>query len=208
MKIGLISDTHIPEAMPELPGAVREVFSGVDLILHAGDLHSLDVLDHLERTAPVLAVRGNGDDGSGGRGAVPEDPRLKDTQVVACPGGITLGLVHDVLDPEEYPEWPIERSVERYFGADTDFVICGHTHVEAIKRYGRVWVVNPGSPTLPHNYAARLGTVGLMTVDEDGSGEITIVDLKTQGALPGFSVVFSQSGPVRARPSLSATSRA
>ena len=45
MKIGLISDTHIPEAMPELPGQVRTVFAGVDLILHAGDLHCLDVAE-------------------------------------------------------------------------------------------------------------------------------------------------------------------
>jgi predicted phosphodiesterase len=32
MKIGLISDTHIPESMPELPAQVRTVFAGADLI--------------------------------------------------------------------------------------------------------------------------------------------------------------------------------
>jgi predicted phosphodiesterase len=90
MKIGLIADTHIPEAMPELPAQVREVFAGVDLILHAGDLHCLDVLDWLEATAPVLAARGNGDDGSGGRPVVPDDPRLRDTQVVTCVGRIDI----------------------------------------------------------------------------------------------------------------------
>ncbi|MBW2622762.1 MAG: metallophosphoesterase family protein, partial [Deltaproteobacteria bacterium] len=63
MKIGLISDTHIPEAGDSLPERVREVFSDVELILHAGDLHVLDVLDWLEQIAPVKAVRGNGDDG-------------------------------------------------------------------------------------------------------------------------------------------------
>ncbi len=45
MKIGLIADSHIPEAMPELPSQVRTVFAGVDLIVHAGDLHCLAVLD-------------------------------------------------------------------------------------------------------------------------------------------------------------------
>ena len=65
--IGLIADSHIPEAMPELPGQVRDVFADVDLILHAGDMHGLEVLDWLEQTAPVLAVRGNGDEGGGGR---------------------------------------------------------------------------------------------------------------------------------------------
>ena len=52
MKIGLIADSHIPEAMPELPSQVRTVFAGVDLIVHAGDLHCLEVLDWLE--APHL----------------------------------------------------------------------------------------------------------------------------------------------------------
>src|SRR5256712_13153692 len=103
MKIGLISDTHIPEAMPELPGQVRAVFSGVDLILHAGDLHCLEVLDWLEEIAPVLACRGNGDDGSGGRPVVPEDPRLRDALVTTGAGG-WVRLVHDVLDPNEYPK--------------------------------------------------------------------------------------------------------
>jgi len=111
MKIGLISDTHIPEAMLELPAQVRTVFSGADLILHAGDLHCLDVLNWLEEIAPVLACRGNGDDGSGGRPVVPEDPRLRDAAVTTC-AGFTIGLVHDVLDPEEFPKWPIERTME------------------------------------------------------------------------------------------------
>ena len=112
MKIGLISDTHIPEAMPELPGQVRTVFSGVDLILHAGDLHCLDVLNWLEEIAPVLACRGNGDDGSGGRAVVPEDPRLRDAAVTTG-AGFKLGLVHDVLDPHEFPQWPVERTMTK-----------------------------------------------------------------------------------------------
>jgi predicted phosphodiesterase len=45
MKIGLISDTHIPEAMPELPAQVRDIFAGVDRILHAGDMNGLEVVD-------------------------------------------------------------------------------------------------------------------------------------------------------------------
>ena len=61
MRIGLISDTHVPEAVPELPWEVELAFSGADLILHAGDMHVIDVLDWLERIAPVLSVRGNGD---------------------------------------------------------------------------------------------------------------------------------------------------
>ncbi len=186
MKIGLISDTHIPEAMPELPPQVREVFAGVDLILHAGDLHCLEVLDWLEGIAPVLAARGNGDEGSGGRPVVPEDPRLKEAQMVSCLGW-TLGLVHDVLDPKECPTWPIERTMEFYFGQHTDLIVCGHTHVEGIWCYNGVWVINPGSPTFPHNYSAQPGTVGVMALEEWGSANVTLYDLKTLRPLPGLS---------------------
>ncbi|MBI4236759.1 MAG: metallophosphoesterase family protein, partial [Chloroflexi bacterium] len=43
MRIGLISDTHVPEAGRQLPGQVYELLRGVDLILHAGDMHVIDV---------------------------------------------------------------------------------------------------------------------------------------------------------------------
>jgi putative phosphoesterase len=190
MKIGLISDTHIPEAMQQLPSQVRTVFTGVDLILHAGDLHCLDVLNWLEEIAPVLACRGNGDDGSGGRPVVPEDPRLRDTVVVRG-AGFTIGLVHDVLDPHEFPHWPIERTMEVYFGRHTDLIVCGHTHVECINHYNGVLVINPGSPTFPHNYSAQPGTVALLTLTAHRrGGAVTVYDLKTLAALPGLSLRF------------------
>ena len=72
MRIGLIGDTHYPEAGP-LWDEAYDALRDVDLILHAGDLHVIDVLDWLEERCgvPVLAVRGNGDDGSGGRPLCP-----------------------------------------------------------------------------------------------------------------------------------------
>ena len=190
MKIGLISDTHIPEAMPELPSQVRTVFAETDLILHAGDLHCLDVLDWLEEIAPVLSCRGNGDDGSGGRPIVPEDPRLRDAAATRV-AGYRIGLVHDVLDPDEFPQWPIERTMEHYFDGHTDFIVCGHTHVEGFKWHGEVLVINPGSPTFPHNYAAQPGTVAVLNLKEDrGGGDVTIYDLKTLEALPELAASF------------------
>jgi putative phosphoesterase len=189
MKIGLISDTHIPESMPELPRQVRTVFAGTDLILHAGDLHCLDVLNWLEEIAPVLACRGNGDEGSGGRPVVPPDPRLRDA-LVTTGAGYTVGLVHDVLDPEEFSQWPIERTMEFYFHRHTDVIVCGHTHVESIKHYNGVVVINPGSPTFPHNYAAQPGTVAILELEENRGGRVTVYDLKTLASLPELSATF------------------
>ena len=67
MKIGLISDTHIPDSRKELWPQVFTAFRGVDLILHAGDIYDLGVIDALREVAPIYAARGNGDDGSSGR---------------------------------------------------------------------------------------------------------------------------------------------
>ena len=65
MKVGVISDTHVPAIVPSLPPAVFDIFKGVDLILHAGDIVDLSVLDELRAIAPVEAVAGNMDDTRG-----------------------------------------------------------------------------------------------------------------------------------------------
>lgn len=57
--IGLISDTHAPDRWPDVPVAVYDILKGVDLILHAGDVGELWVLDKLSAIAPVVAVHGN-----------------------------------------------------------------------------------------------------------------------------------------------------
>ena len=62
MRIGLISDTHIPEAGKEIWPEIRSAFAGVDLILHGGDITVGRVLDDLETIAPVLAAQGNHDE--------------------------------------------------------------------------------------------------------------------------------------------------
>jgi len=120
---------------------------------------------------------------------VPEDARLRPTQCLTYHGWM-LGLVHDVLDPEEMPTWPIERTMQHYFGQPTDMIICGHTHVERICRYERVWVINPGSPTYPHNLAAQPGTVGILTLEDDERASVVIYDLKALAPLPGLSQVL------------------
>ena len=86
MKIGLISDTHIPEARDSLWPHVYELFDGVDYILHAGDIYDIHVIDELHKIAPTYAARGNGDDGSGGRAKLPDDDRLQDSWLLDLNG--------------------------------------------------------------------------------------------------------------------------
>ena len=51
-------------------------------------------------------------------------------------------------------------------------------------------MINPGSPTYPHNLAAQPGTVGILTLEDDQRASVVIYDLKTLVPLPGFSATL------------------
>ena len=183
LRIGLISDTHIPEARAELWTEVFEAFDGLDLILHGGDLHELSVLEALAEVAPVYVARGNGEDGSAGRPITPEHPRLKPSWLLEL-GGARVGLTHDLPVPERHPDYTVERWCQRRFGTtDVDVIVYGHTHVEALDVVGPTLCVNPGSPTYPHNLQTQLGTVGLLEIDE-GLVRAAIFQLTGDGLVP------------------------
>ncbi len=167
MRIGLISDTHIPESREELWPQVFDAFRGVDLILHAGDLHELRVVDELNEIAPIYVARGNGDDGSGGRPAVPDDERLREAWSLEL-GGLVVGVTHVVPVPEMLPHLTLERSIARHFpDRKPNVIIYGDTHVESIDMVDGILCVNPGSPTFPHNLEMQLGTIGFLEIEGD-----------------------------------------
>lgn len=184
IRIGLISDTHIPEARYELWPQVFEAFRGVDFILHAGDIHDVRVVDQLHTIAPTYAARGNGDDGSGGRDVQPEHDQLRETWVVEA-GGLRIGVTHTVSIPQMPPALTLERSLTRLFGEDhrLDVLVYGDTHVEAIDTINDVLCVNPGSPTYPRNLNTQLGTIGFLEI-EDGRAEASIWQLTEDGIEP------------------------
>ena len=164
MRIGLISDTHIPEARPDLPRDIYKVFAGVDMILHAGDIHALQVLDWLEEIAPVIAVRGNGDVGDGTRPRPPDDPRLMEDIHVMEVAGLRIGMRHSI-PWAGYAHYPTIASImDRFFGTRLDLIVVGDTHVAEIEDREGILVINPGSPTLPNNLWAELGTVALLEI--------------------------------------------
>ena len=165
LNIGLIADTHIPEARATLWPQVYEAFDGVDCIFHAGDIHELWVLDTLEEIAPVYAARGNGEDGSGGRDVQPEDPRLRYAWSLPLED-LTVGLTHYIPANERPPDFTVARWVERFFPERTpDVIVYGDTHTELINEVDGILCVNPGSPTYPHNYDTQYGTIGFLELD-------------------------------------------
>jgi putative phosphoesterase len=156
MKIGLLSDTHLSNRRPALWDEVAEVFRGVDLVLHAGDIISPGVLDWLEQFSPVLAARGNNDMGW-------TDPRMADVHWLELEGW-QLAMIHDT-EPEDLP---IEVIVNRDLaGRKPEILFTGHTHFERIDHRDGVVQINSGSPTQPHLYSDRLGSVGILELEVD-----------------------------------------
>ena len=166
-RIGLIADTHIPEARATLWPQVYDAFEGVDCIFHGGDVHDLALLDELEKVAPVYCARGNGEDGSGGRPIQPEDPRVKYVWTVEIES-LTVGLTHYIPVEEGPPGLTLERFVARYWPEKTpDVIVSGDSHTELIAEIDGILCVNPGSPTYPHNYDTQYGTIGFLDIDND-----------------------------------------
>ncbi|MEM7217072.1 MAG: metallophosphoesterase family protein [Pseudomonadota bacterium] len=183
LNIGLISDTHIPEARDSLWPQIATVFAGVDMIFHGGDIHELWVLDELEKIAPVYAARGNGEDGSGGRDVQPEDPRVKYAWTLELEG-LVVGLTHYVPVPERPPNFTLARWIERFFpDRRPDVIVSGDTHVERIMTVDGVYCVNPGSALYPHNYDTQFGTIGFLRLDA-GQADADIHLLTEAGCTP------------------------
>jgi uncharacterized protein len=119
-RIGIISDTHgllRPEAERRL--------TGVDHIIHAGDIGRPEIIDALRRIAPVTAIRGNVDGGQW-------SSEYPDTKLVRL-AGKSIYVLHDLktlqLDP----------------GTRIDVIVSGHSHIAKIDTVGGVLYLNPGS---------------------------------------------------------------
>lgn len=125
--LGVISDTH-----GYLPPRALRVFQGVDVILHAGDIGSQDILQALGKVAPVLAVRGNMDGGAWAN-------VLAEKESIHV-GDALIHLIHDL--------WRLRLN------ADVNgclAVVNGHTHRPSVETRHGVLYVNPGSAGAPRH---------------------------------------------------------
>jgi putative phosphoesterase len=145
MRIGLVSDTH-GHVEPKLAG----LFARCDAIVHAGDVVAPAILEVLGAVAPVIAVRGNNDEGTA-------LARLPELALVPL-GALTALVVHD-LGRRERPKPPASAVLAT---RRPEIVVHGHSHRPAVAVVGGTLFVNPGSAgprrfTLPR--AAALLTV-------------------------------------------------
>ena len=156
MKIGVISDTHVPVAARSLPPAVFEIFKDSDLILHAGDIVDQSVLDELAVIAPVEAVAGNMD-------STELHLRLPAKKVLKL-GRYTVGLTHGKYRIDMQKEM-----IRRDFGA-VDLIVYGHSHTPVWEKAFGIWFLNPGSPT--DKQYAPYNSVAVLSIDDALSAEI------------------------------------
>ena len=119
--IGIISDTH-----GLLRWEAEAALAGVDHIIHAGDIGTPDILERLQRIAPVTAVRGNNDKGAWA------DPLPATAIVDIC--GQRLYVLHDIADLDVDP-------VADGIAA----IIAGHSHKPGVLEKDGVLFLNPGS---------------------------------------------------------------
>ncbi len=122
-KLGVISDTH-----DHFDPTVREIFRGVDHILHAGDIGLPWIIMELEDIAPVTAVLGNSDGGI----------NFKETEMVQV--GERRFLVHHIVEPLDLNE-KLKRKIIR---DNPDVVVFGHSHKPFCQTIGNTLFLNPG----------------------------------------------------------------
>jgi putative phosphoesterase len=134
VEIAIISDTHMPRGARALPQDCVARLERSELILHAGDLVTLAVLEELCSYGPVVAVHGNVDDAE-------VRARLPAMTVVEADGA-RIGLVHDAG-----PRRGRAARLRKLF-PDADAVVFGHSHTPIHERGpDGLELFNPGSPT-------------------------------------------------------------
>jgi uncharacterized protein len=135
MLIAAISDTHLPRGRRRIPDACLERLAKADLILHAGDIATAEVLHEIEAIGPpVKAVHGNVDSPDL-RATLPEALELR------TPDGARIAMVHDAGPSTRR----LERMRKRF--PDASAVVFGHSHIPLHEERDGFQIFNPGSPT-------------------------------------------------------------
>jgi putative phosphoesterase len=132
--VAVISDTHLPRGTRRIPDACVASLRASDLILHAGDFTSEQVLNTLrELGPPVAAVHGNVDEEALQRAL----PAVREVDAE----GVRIGIVHDAGPADGR----IERLRARF--PKSDAVVFGHSHIPLHEQRDGFQIFNPGSPT-------------------------------------------------------------
>lgn len=125
----------MPRMAKKLPRRLREELDGTDLILHAGDWQTMDVVDVLSSYAPVKGVSGNVDG--------EEIQNLFLEKLIFELPNLRVGLTHG----HGRGKTTEIRVMDTFKDEPVDLIIYGHSHIPTKKKVGDLMLFNPGSPT-------------------------------------------------------------
>jgi putative phosphoesterase len=162
MKVVVLADTHAPRRWRGCPPAVAAHLAGADLILHAGDVCTADVLDELSAFAPVHVVLGNNDGPDVAAWGAPDTLELE----IA---GLPVAMIHD----SGAATGRMARLRRRFPAAR--LVVFGHSHIPIDETSADLRIFNPGSPTDRRRQPS--GTLGLLTIQDGRLMQARIVPL-------------------------------
>jgi len=146
LRIGVLADTHL--SGEPLPDHVIAALGQVDLILHAGDILEMSIIEQLSGVADTVAVWGNMDH--------PDVTHSLPARRFIEVGEFRIGLTHG----QGGPSGIVERVASEF--RDVDCIVFGHTHNSLVKEIEGVLFFNPGSPT-DRRFTER-NTLGILEV--------------------------------------------
>jgi putative phosphoesterase len=165
VRIGVISDTHIRSSAKLLPKIIFEVFDGVDMILHAGDILIEEVIIELEAIAPVYVVAGNND-------SYEMLDKYGEKKIITV-NGKRIGLTHGTSRGKTYM-----NAYAEFLKDNVDCVVYGHSHKPHNEVINGILFFNPGSPT-SRRFEPRY-SLGILQVDSEITGEIIYFDRENE----------------------------
>lgn len=158
MKVVVLSDTHAKD-LADLPERILEDLKKADLIIHAGDYTSKNLLDQLRELGDFKGVHGNMDCDEVKR-------ELPDKDIFEV-SGFKIGVTHP---SEGGSPVGLKSRAESKLGEDLDLIIYGHSHKPANDKEGNTIYFNPGSAT--GAFPARYKTYGILRIEDEIEVEI------------------------------------
>ncbi|UFU00431.1 metallophosphoesterase [Radiobacillus kanasensis] len=135
MKIIVVSDTHIPKRGSMIPDLLDQEEKKADLLIHAGDWQTTEVLRYFQKHIEVVGVAGNVD-----------EPSLIDElgwrKLIHC-NGVQIGVIHG----HGKGKTTEKRAYEAFKDEAVDIIIFGHSHIPVKNVINGVTMFNPGSAT-------------------------------------------------------------
>lgn len=135
MRLLLIADTHVPKRARDLPARVWDEVDRADVVVHAGDWVTEQLVEDLQTRAERLIACWGNNDGPALRARLPE-------RADVILGGVRLTVVH-----ETGAAGGRDARMSRLY-PDTDVLVFGHSHIpwDTTTQTG-LRLLNPGSPT-------------------------------------------------------------